>query len=180
MDFNLFMINASKTVQQSGVPNYRGCQIELPSGFNLNYLEKQLKGYHDRNIINLLKYGFPIGHDGGKGSSKVPKNHTGVTKFPKQMVSALQKEIDSRAVLGPFTDPPFEKSFYSPLNSVEKKGIKARRLILDLSMPFRNAINESIDKDQYLGEWDQLTLPSIDSLTDRIAKLGKKKCSKLI
>ena len=53
-----------------------------------------------------------------------------------------------------------------------KKDSDRCRLILDLSLPEGNAINDGIDKDIYLGEEEKLVLPSIDSLAERVMKLG--------
>ena len=61
----------------------------------------------------------------------------------------------------------------SPLNSVPKKDSQERQLILDLSFPEGNLINDGIEKDWYLGECDKLVLPSVDRLVERIMALGR-------
>ena len=94
--------------------------------------------------------------------------------FPTQMRAILKKEVETGAAIGPFSNLPFgEETYYSPLNSVPKRGSQDRRLILDLSYPPGNSINDSIAKDWYLGEYEKLTLPSIDALVRRIMKHGK-------
>ena len=45
-------------------------------------------------------------------------------------------------------------------------------MILDLSFPEGNSINDGIDKDIYLGEENKLILTSIDNLADRVMQLG--------
>ena len=60
----------------------------------------------------------------------------------------------------------------SPLNSVPKKDSGDRRLILDLSFPEGNSINDGIPKDEYLGHWEKMSLPSVDDLAEKIAELG--------
>ena len=70
--------------------------------------------------------------------------------------------------MGPFPASPFANPRYSPLNSVPKKDTVERRLILDLSFPLGQSINDGIDKDQYLGQYSKLTLPSLDQLVQRI------------
>ena len=76
-------------------------------------------------------------------------------------------------MIGPFTSPPFADSCFSPLNSVPKKDTSERRLILDMSYPPDNNINQGIHKDWYLDEFQKLTLPSIDNLVERVMELGR-------
>ena len=130
-------------------------------------------GLQEELLIDLLKFGFPLGHNGRTGSSEIPKNHTGARFYPVEINRILKKEIATKATIGPFRAPPFENYCLSPLNSVPKKGSSQRRLILDLSMPDKNAINDGIDKDSYLGIVEKLSLPSIDALADRVMRLGR-------
>ena len=157
---------------RSGIPNYRGCRIKLPSNFNFDYLEAKLENYHDIQILEFLKFGFPVDHDGSTGVNYPVKNHKGATEFAKQVREALHKEIVLGGSLGPFKTQPFKKLCFSPLNSVPKKQVTQRRLILDLSAPEHNSINLGIPKDSYLGVPDKMELPSIDILVERIVKLG--------
>ena len=125
-------------------------------------------------MVDLLQFGFPLGHDNKTGSRIPPKNHQGALQYREQILQILQKEIDTKAAIGPFDTSPFgEETFYSPINSVPKKQSKLRRFILDMSYPAGNSINDGIDKDTYLGQTEKLTLPSIDKLVERIVTLGR-------
>ena len=84
-NFNLFMINAHFTVKATGVPNFKQARIQIPSKFNFEFLERELHFYHDKEVIDLLKFGFPLAHNGSTGSKLVPKNHGGARDFPDQM-----------------------------------------------------------------------------------------------
>ena len=160
-------------MRKSGIPNYLGCRIKLPSKFNFEYLEKALQNYEGKIIIDMLKYGFPLGHDGKSGSKDVPRNHTGARFYGKQVTQLLESELENKAVIGPFDQSPFgNDTFLSPLNSVPKKDTDKRRLILDLSFPKNNSINLGIDKDTYLNIEQKLTLPSIDALAEKVMQLG--------
>ena len=48
-------------ISHSGKPNYLGRRIELGSSFHLALWEKRLKHYEDKQVVNLLRYGFPLG-----------------------------------------------------------------------------------------------------------------------
>ena len=49
-------------------------------------------------------------------------------------------------MVGPFVQPPFEHFHCSPLGAVDKPNGSVR-IILDLSAPLGDAVNEHIDKD---------------------------------
>ena len=136
-------------------------------------MEKELINYKENIVIDMLKYGFPLGNTKLLGNKKIPRNHTGATCYKDEMRELLRKEVECKSVIGPFEVSPFgDETRYSPLNSVPKKDSKLRRLILDLSYPAGNSINCGIDKDWYLGEESKLTLPSMDQLAEKVMKLG--------
>ena len=96
------------------------------------------------------------------------------------MAKILKKKIETGAAIGPFDESPFGKdTFLSPLNSVPKKQSEERRLILDLSFPQGNSINDGTDKDIYLGRYEKLVLPSVDTLAEKIMALKKPKVFKI-
>ena len=133
-----------------------------------------LHDYEDKQVVELLKFGFPLSHDGKHGSKEIPKNHRGTRDYPREMQRILDKEVVHCSVIGPFESSPFgEETYISPLNSVPKKDSVDRRLILDLSFPQGNSINDGIAKDEYLGEWSKMSLPSVDQLAEQVAKIGK-------
>ena len=64
----------------------------------------------------------------------------------------LQNELHFNSVVGPFKSNPFLQPIgISPLNTRDKKDSTEKRIILDLSFPDSLAVNEGIDKSQYLG-----------------------------
>ena len=145
----------------------------LPSNLNFEFLEENLKFYHDELLLQFLKYGFPVDHNGKTGNKLPPQNHKGATNFKAHIKIALEKEIMLCGALGPFEHSPFHKACFSPLNSVEEKETTDRRLILDLSDPTGNSINDGIPKNTYLGVPDKMELPTVDKLIERIIMLGR-------
>ena len=169
---NEFWLEAHKKVRKSHKYNFQGCRILIPSRFNFDFIENELKNYEDKEVIELLKFGFPLAHDGKTGNRKIPNNHKGATLFPSQIESILEEEVLSGAAIGPFDHNVIPDACFSPLNSVPKKDSEKRRLILDMSYPPGNSINQGINKDEYLGVEEKLSLPSIDKLAERIRELG--------
>ena len=113
---NNFFIQANLKVRATGLFNFQGAKILLPSTFDFKFLEEQLVNYDKRIIIELLKYGFPLGVTREVGVSTIPKNHKGATEFPNEMREMLDKELESKATIGPFTDNPLPGARFSPLN----------------------------------------------------------------
>ena len=176
-DRTAFLLQAYEVVKKSGFPNFVKAKVLLPSSFNFDFIEKQLCGYEDRQVIEFLKYGFPVDCTTSVIDPGVPKNHRGAIDFTEEVQSQLQQEVLKGGCVGPFKLSPFANPRFSPLNSVPKKGSRDRRLILDLSFPAGCSINDGIDKDVYLGEYNKLTLPLIDKLVERVMSLGT--CCKL-
>ena len=111
---------------------------------------------------------------GRTGSKEIPRNHTGARCWPKEISQILDKELACKATIGPFDKSPFgEHTYLSPLNSVPKKESMERRMILDLSYPEGNSINDGIMKDKYVGEESKLFLPSVDQLAEKVAEIGE-------
>ena len=176
-----FLIDAHERVKQSGKPNFLGCKIKVNNRMNFEYMRSLLVNYKDREICDLLEFGFPLGcqenetllNDIHKKDRWKNRNHKGAEDFPEQMVSYLEKESKCNAILGPFHSNPFQTGLkISPLNTVPKKDTTERRVILDLSFPPGSAVNNFISKDEYLGEKIDLVYPKVDDFIELIKAKG--------
>ena len=49
--------------------------------------------------MELIKFGFPIDHDGSTGGNHVTKNHKGAQQFLEDIKTYLEKEINLAATL---------------------------------------------------------------------------------
>ena len=126
----------------------------------------------------MLEFGWPLGFQencvsqSGDKQKKL-KNHAGARNFSKEVEKYIKKEVTYGAVLGPFTENPFEDRLYlSPLNSVPKSDSTERRVILDLSFPKGHSVNDGIDKNIYLGDHIELHYPNVDSFIEIIKEKG--------
>ena len=172
--FLLQCIDNAHRVINSNMPNVLGERIPLKTNWKIDNLEVLLDTYHDKFIIQLLKYGFPIARD-YQGLAPTPnaKNHASALQFPAALDKYVKSEISHHSTIGAFLLPPFLGNVgISPLSTRAKKGTTERRVILDLSFPEGRAVNTLIDKNKYLFENVQLTYPSIDTLAKRVAHLG--------
>ena len=168
------VILANKVIR-SGKPNRFGCRVQVRSNFNFDKVEQMLEDYHDKDLIEWLKYGFSISRD-DDADDPTPNtvNHLGATLFPESIDAYIEKEIRLGATMGPFTIPPFlSRIGISPLSTRPKKDSSERRVILDLSFPETKSVNSGINKDFYCGKPVKLTYPTIDTLAKRISEIGR-------
>ena len=97
-----------------------------------------LEEYHDKQIIQFLKFGWPISHDGRKYLDLHCDNWKGAKLNPVQVSKYLLNEIEFKSVIGPFHRNPFiQKAGILPLNTHDKKDSQEKRIILDLSISRR-------------------------------------------
>ena len=75
------------------------------------------------------------------------------------------------AIYGPFAQPPFP-CHVSPFLTRDKPDSDKRRVILDLSFPSGQSVNDGVSKNKYLGSYFDLKYPSVDHIVDSLKQLG--------
>ena len=135
-----------------------------------NTLELYLRGHPQPHIVNYvltgLRYGFDIGFNG----TLTPvhrKNNKSARDNPTQITQAIAKELTRGHTAGPFPYPPFPISHISPLGAAPKDD-GSYRLVLDLSQPEGQSINDGIDKSEFTTEYTHF-----DKATEMIRMLGR-------
>ena len=121
------------------------------SPINVDRLEALLSAHPDRELVSFVisgfRHGFDIGFVGPPVSTR-PRNLLSARSHPTPVTEAILKEVRRGHTAGPFLSPPLLPFHCSPLGAVPKKD-GTFRLILDLSSPRGQSINEGISKDQY-------------------------------
>ena len=69
--------------------------------------EKNLKNYWDKQLLQLICYGFPLSFDSSTYLLASEVNHSSAREFPEDIKKYLQEERDFNAILGPFKEPPY-------------------------------------------------------------------------
>ena len=132
--------------------------------------ESELEHHPDRTwvswLLNGIKYGVKIGYDGPHSPIKA-KNLPSAYKYPHVIDAEPTKECAEGRILGPFTSPPFPTLHCSGLGVVPKKNGKWR-MIMHLSAPVGQSINDHISKEQY-----SLQYSSVDDAVKLLTALGK-------
>lgn len=154
-------------------PNYRIARIQVTSGLNLDAWDQALEGYHDHAICNYLRYGWPLGYHKNAPPVSITENHPSAHQHLAHVKNFINKELSYNALLGPFSEPPFAPWFRcSPVMTRPKKSTNERRVIVDLSFPEGQGVNDGIDICDYFGVNITYTLPSLADLTTRLQEVG--------
>ena len=85
----------------------------------------------------------------------------------------VKKEVELGATLGPFQSNPLGTPLaISPINTVPKSDSAERRIIMNLSCPLGQSVNDGIVKGEFLGEPYKLKLSGVDDMIELINQKG--------
>ena len=168
-------IRLHQAVIEGGYPNIWGARRPVNTRWNLDTFQQLLVEYEDKEVVEWMHYGWPMGRLPSLPDPAISnRNHLGATEYPQALTKYIQKEQSHNAVMGPFEKIPFQdKVGISPLSTRPKRDSDDRRIILDLSFPIGNLVNDGIMKDNYLGFPAKLTFSKVDDFALRIYMLGQ-------
>ena len=116
--------------------NFVSLTVLTNSKWDLELLDELLHDYADYNIVNFLRYGFPISQNITTGCQEIPQNWLGTLLNQDGLKKYFQTEIQNEAVLAPFQSNPFNhEAFFSPLNTRDKKDGLEKCITVDMSFP---------------------------------------------
>ena len=127
--------------------------------------------YWDKQLPDLIEYGFPIDFDRSCVLSSSEDNHSSAQQFSKDVGIYLDNKVSYNAMYGPFNEKPI-KMHISPLMTRDKPGSDNRRTIVDLSWPLGFSVNHGVSKNKYLGSYYHLSYPSVDHIVNNLKRLG--------
>lgn len=158
-------------VKSYNLPNFLGARCTVPSGLNIMNWEIELAQYHDREICHFLRCGWPVGYHLDKPPLSVQENHASARMHDLHVQHYIETELGHNAIVGPFQDDPFQPwTRKSPLMTRPKRDSEKRRVIVDMSYPDGNAVNNGISISSIYGRDTTYTLPSIRDLASLIQK----------
>ena len=128
--------------------------MPLETKLNVPFLETSLNNYHDREFVQFCKYGWPIGFENQEfHDRRTPTNHRSALDLPEEKTSYIHEEVKQGTLLGPFAGNPFSsQAIVSPLSMREKGDSTERRVIMDLSFPPGQSVNDKIQKGKISGK----------------------------
>ena len=161
-----------RIIKQSGTYNFLGMRIPLRTQLNVKEWESNLVDYWDTQLVQLIKFGFPLDFNRDSPLRWEDKNHNSALQFPEHVDAYLKEEISHGAIVGPFESTPINNCHFSPFMTREKSDSDKRRVIIDLSWPSDASVNLGVDKNSYLASNFILTFPTVDDITNALKGVG--------
>ena len=133
--------------------NFNPLPLTVVSPINVDVLEFFLQNYPcpstAQYLITGFRYGFDIGFRGSfEDTNARPRNLLSARNNEAQVTEAILKELTRGHTSGPFPYPPFTHTHCSPIGSAPKPDGSVR-LILDLSSPRGQSVNDGISKEEF-------------------------------
>ena len=154
-------------------PNYLGAKIQLNKDFPVLIWEAKLSKFHDTQVTNFMRYGWPTSFLGNSLPVLNLDNHASAMKQPQHVSKFIAKEISLNGLMGPFHQSPFHWLRKNPLMARPKKDSPDYRIILDLSFPEMASVNSFIPRVLYEGGPYKLHLPTALEMSELIAAKGQ-------
>ena len=153
--------------------NFQGAKRTLTTAFNLERWNYYLKNYNDLIVTAFLQYGWPINHSADQLPHSTLQNHPSARENPALLCDYIAKELQYKAVIGPFQCNPFSTDcVILPLQSAAKHDSSVPHVVHDLSFPPGQSVNDGIACDEYLSQPFHLCLPGVDRLVEFINLKG--------
>ena len=162
---------AHAIVAQSHCPNYQGARIKVPTDLNINNWRALCANFENQLILEYLEYSFPLCIDKQALNYNIDvNNYPSAMQFPRDIDAYFKKEIKPKAIVGPCENIPFAVH-YSPLLS-RPKPTDTCRVIVNLSSPYGDSVNDHIANVCYDGALYELKYPSLDNIGGAIEDMG--------
>ena len=145
-------ISMAIVIRSTGLPNYKQARLPVHSNLNIEAWERLLVNSPNTRLLDYLKFGFPLSlfnHESLHNREVV--NHFSALQHPKAVIEHLHKEVDLGAILGPFDNIPHHEFHCSPLLT-RPKDLNKRRVILNLSYPSTNSVNDNVTRNLFDGQ----------------------------
>ena len=165
------VLKAHTLVKESNTCNFMKCRIPVKSQLKPNRWRFHLQDYWDRQLPDLIEFGFPLDFNHACHLISTEENHKSALEFRGDVNAYITEELKHNALLGPFVRKPISLHV-SPFMTCEKADSSVRRTIVDLSWPKGFSVNHAVSKQTYLGTTFMLNYPSVDNIIETLRKLG--------
>ena len=149
----------------TGCPNYKLAKVKVPTDLNISNWRALCINYYGKLLLEYLEYGFQlcVNRDAFMFNTNIV-NHPSASQFPNDIDVYFDKELQKRAIVGPCQDFPFQVH-YSPILSRPKVD-DTRHIIVNLSHPWGQAVNDHISNEIYDGVPYILKYLSVEDIVD--------------
>ena len=125
------------------------------------------KNYWDKQLPLLIRYRFPLDFNPASPLQHEEVNHASANLFTRDVLHYLQEETSFKAILGPFGTPPIRNLHISPFMTRPKPSSDHRCVIIELTFPKGQSVNQGVSSDQYLNTAFILSFTTIDNITQK-------------
>ena len=101
-------------VKSTGRTNIMQARFPLESQLNVEAWEKYLHGYWDRQLLQLIRFGFPLNFNRSCPLTHEEGNHKSAIEFSNDINAYIEEEKKYNALLGPFDSHPISSGHCSP------------------------------------------------------------------
>ena len=165
------IIRGHHIIKDSGLPNFLGARIPIKSQLKPCRWRYYLNQYWDKQLPELIQFGFPLDFDRRQPHFSTDKNHTSALENQQHVAHYISEELSYGALYGPFKQIPFV-AHMSPLMVRDKQNLDKKRTIIDLSWPKGFSVNDGVARNTYLQTYFTLRYPSVDLITQALCELG--------
>ena len=160
-------IEMANIIRDTGVPNYKMPCVPIISNLNVEAWEKELAHYPDKHL-QYIRFGFSlsISQPSLLANTEV-LNHYSALQYPEAIVKYIAKEQSFGIILGPSTQIN-SLHYHCSLLLTRPKYTNDRRVVLNLSYPKGQSLNDHVDKLNFDGRSFTLKFPSVDDIVERI------------
>ena len=122
--FETFETNVTKTkslieihdiVKNTKKPNFLKARIPVMSQLKVEVWQELLKDYWDQQLLQLLRFGFPLNFNRNCPLHCEDGNHSSATQFPNDVDTYIKEESSYGAILGLFPKNPIKMHTHQPL-----------------------------------------------------------------
>ena len=125
-------LKAHKVIRESGCQNLGGRRIPVDSKLNVKNWKYHLQNFGDKQLLDLLEYGFPLNFDRNLPLIATEENHASTKNYANDVYTYIGDELKHGTMSGPFKDKPIDLHV-SPFIARHKPDSDVRRTIVDLS-----------------------------------------------
>lgn len=94
-------------IKSVAFPNFLGARIPVKSGLHIQNWRVALSDYHDKEILNYIEFGWPVGYHRLTPPANTYENHQSAKSHSADVDDFIATELRMGAILGPFVQPPF-------------------------------------------------------------------------
>ena len=117
------IITAHNIVTKTGLPNFLGARIPIASQLHPQRWRSYLANFWDKQLPDLIEFGFPLDFCRGGTLQSTEKNHLSALQNTTHVEQYIMEELSYGAIHGPYQEKPFPMHV-SPLMVRDKPNSK--------------------------------------------------------